>query len=100
MATYIEIRDLFSDSVLRNRIDVATIIAANDLLSGTPTAADQSWAAAAFGNPRGEGQKAFMAVLAVNNAATVAQITGATDAEIQTNVDGVVPSLVSAHAAS
>lgn len=99
MATYTEIRHLFSDSALRNRVDVAVVIAANDLLSGTPTSADRAWAAAVFNRPRLESQKAFMAVLASNKNASVVAIQGATDAAIQTNVDAVVPSLVSAHAA-
>lgn len=99
MATYAELRALFNDDAMRNRLDVAVIIAANTLLGGTPTAADQNWAAAAFNNPRTEGQKAFMAVLAENKGLSVSAIQGATDAAIQTNVDAIVPSLVVAHSA-
>jgi len=99
MATYTELRNLFSDDALRNRLDVAAVVAANTLLGGTPTAADQGWAAAVFSNPRNEGQKAFMAVLAANKDLSVAAIQGATDAAIQSNVDAVVPSLVVAHSA-
>ena len=97
MATYTEIRTLFSNDGLRNRVVVATIVAANDLLGGTPTPDEQKWSAAAFGSGRVEGQKAFMAVLAANKDAPVANIIGASDAAIQTNVDAVVPSLVVAY---
>ena len=100
MATYTEIRNLFSDDALRNRVVVATVVAASDLLAGTPTVDDQKWAANVLSSPRGEGQKSFMAVLALNKAATVAVITGATDAAIQANVDTIVPDLVAAHAAA
>jgi hypothetical protein len=98
MASYIELRNLFSDSDLGNKIDVAVMIAANELItSASPTVEGQAWAAHVFSNPRVEGQKALMAVLSLNKDATVAQITGAADVALQTNVDLVVPSLVSAY---
>jgi len=97
MATYVELRALFSLDALRERVEVATLIAASDLLAGTPTVAEQQWAAAVFFDPRNEGRRAFFAVLAANKAATVAAITGASDAAIQANVDSVVPSLVVAN---
>lgn len=96
MADYLEIRKLFNDDTLINRVTVAAIIAANNLLSGTPTAADKAYASAVFANPRGEAGKILMSVLAANNSATVSQILGSSDASIQTNVDLVVPLLVDA----
>jgi len=96
MATYTEIRDLFSDDAMRNKMDVAVIVAAEALLAGTPTLSDQKWAAAAFNSPRSESTKAFMAVLAANKTSTVATIQGASDAAIQTKVDAIVGSLVAA----
>ncbi len=99
MATYTELRDLFSDDTLRNRVEVAVIVAADGLLAGTPTTDQQKWATAVFDSPRREGNKAYMAVLAANSGATVAQIQSATDAAIQANVDSVVPALVVAYAA-
>lgn len=94
MADYVDLYAIISDDTLRQRVTVATIIAAEALIAGSPTAGEQSWAAEAFDNPRGEGLKALRGVLAVNNAATIANIQGATDAQIQTNVDAIVPSLV------
>ncbi len=100
MASYIDLRNLFSDDTLKNRVDVAIVISASDLLGGTPTAAEQSWAAAVFANPRLEGRKAFMAVIAANKSASVSAIQGATDAALQVNVDNVRADLVVAHAAA
>ena len=100
MATYIELRDLANDSVLRNRTDVAVIVAANNLLDGSETVDQAKWASAVFSNPRSVSQKAFMAVLAVNKDALVADIRNSSDAQLQTNVDGVVPALVAAHSAA
>lgn len=98
MATYVEIRNLFSDSSLLNRTGVATIVAANALLSGAPTAASKAYAAAVFQDPEGEARKVLMAVLSANKALTVAQIQGVTDANLQTAVDAVIPMLRDARA--
>ena len=98
MATYTELRQLFSDDALKNKIDFAVVVAAETLLSGTPTAAEQMWAAHVAAGPRAESDKAFMFMLATNKAATVEGIQTATDASIQTAVDAVVDTLVLAHA--
>ena len=96
MATLQELRGLFNDSDLLEKIEAALIISANNLLSGTPTAAQTSWAAHVFTSPKAEAKKAVMAVLASNSAATTGQILGAADAAIQTNVDSVSSTLVAA----
>lgn len=98
MATYTELRDLFSDDALRNRVTTATVIAAQGLLAGSPapTTAESVWASKVLSGPDGEGARMFMAVLAANSGQTVANIQGATDAQIQTNVDAVVPQIVAA----
>lgn len=98
MASYTEIRDLFQGSSdsdeFRNRIQVATAIAAEALLAGTPSTDEQKWAASVFSNPANEGNKAFIAVVAKNSGLSIATIVGSTDAAIQTAVDGLVDSLV------
>ena len=99
MATFIELYDLISEDELRNKVRVATRNSAQNLLESTPTASEIDWAAEVFSNPERESQKAFESVLAVNKDATVANILGATDAAIQTNVDAVRPNLVTAFAA-
>ena len=96
MATLKELRDLFNDSDLLEKVEAALIISAQSLLGGTPTAADTAWAAHAFANTNTEAKKALMAVLASNSTATPAQILGATDSTIQSNVDSVSSTLVAA----
>ena len=98
MATLQELRTLFNNSDMMEKTESALIIGANDLLSGTPTADQQRWAAAAFGAPTQEARKAWMAVLASNSGLAVATILGATDTAIQNNVDSVIPTLVVAYA--
>jgi hypothetical protein len=94
MATLLEIRQMFSDDDFRNKVTSATVIAANNLLSGTPTADEKTFAKSVFTDPTGVGRVVTMAVLAANKDATVAQMQGAGDAAIQTQVDAVIPNLV------
>lgn len=93
MATYTELRQQFSNDTLRNRVTVACVIAANSALANAPTAAQQKFAEAVFSNPDAMGGKVLMAVLATNAASTLAQINAATDAQIQTAVNTVIPNL-------
>ncbi len=101
MATLIELRNLMNDSDLRNKVTTAVVIAADKVMRGndnvTPfsqTAGDHDirvgWANTAFANPESEAKKFLMSVLASNAGATVAAITGASDAMIQSNVDEAV----------
>ncbi len=95
MADYVDLYTLIdNDAVLKQRIAIATIIAAESLISDTPTPDEQKWAAAAFADPRSVGLTTLRGVIAVNNAASIATIQAATDAAIQSNVDAIVPSLV------
>ena len=97
MATYIELRKLFNDGDLLNKIDVAIIVAANDLINGgTPTTADKAWAVMARLKPRSQSEIALKALLADNKSASVSTIQGSTDSTIQTVVDSVAPTLVDA----
>ena len=101
MASYTELRNLFDESTLRNKMAVAVIIAANEVLSDPvnfpTTTADvtlqgqrKAWAAAAFADSGAIALTMLKAVLAVNAGLTTAQITGATDTAIQNNVNAVV----------
>lgn len=92
MASYVDLFAIIGDDTLRQRVTIATLIAAENLIPGT--AGEDKWAAAVFESPRIEGMKAFRGVLAINNALDISVITGATDAQIQANVDAIVPSLV------
>lgn len=94
MATYAELYDLRSDSALRNRVLVACAIAAEAIRiedSGAANhAARLTWSKAVFADPNREAERMLWAVLAANKSATVAQITGASDATIQTAVNAAV----------
>ena len=96
MASYTELRSLFNDSDLMERVEVAVIIAANDLAGGTPTAAQTTWIANAYSSPAGEARKALMGVLAANSGATLVNIQTASDATLQTNVDAIALILAAA----
>ena len=91
MATYSELYDLRNNSALKNKVAIAVIVAAETIMGedgGTPNNANRLvWAAGVFANPRVESDRMFMAVLAANAGSSVAQITGASDAAIQANVD-------------
>jgi|OM-RGC.v1.030762791 hypothetical protein len=96
MATYQEIRNLFFDSDLMEKTEVAVVVAANDLVNGTPTTAEKAWIAQTLSDPSSEAKKALMNVLAANKSQSVANIQSATDASLQANVNAVVPILVDA----
>ena len=93
MATYNELFDLQNEDALLHRVTVAIAIAADTIRTETPptnSAQRLVWAEKALANPEAMTPQVMWAVLAANNAATVGNITGATDAAIQSNVDAVV----------
>jgi acyl-CoA synthetase (AMP-forming)/AMP-acid ligase II len=96
MATYLELRELFKDSDLQDKVEVAAVIAASDMLENTPSAAQKIWAAAVFDNPRAEAKKLLMAVLADKKNASVSEINALTDNNIKNRVALVAPFLVDA----
>lgn len=96
MATLQELRALFDDSDLMEKTESAIVIAAQQLLVGTPTAADKAWAAEVLSNPGGEARKAWRYVLAANEGLSSSAIQGASDSAIQTQVGNAVPHLVDA----
>lgn len=94
MATYDELLQAAEHPALINRIRVACVVAAEAIrleAAGTTNHANRMiWAKAVFQNPPAEANRMLWAVLAQNKAATLAQITGATDATIQTAVGNAV----------
>lgn len=100
MASYLEIRGLFNDGDLQNKIETAVVISAYNLTASTPTAAQKAWIASVFANPGNVGKSALMAVLAANKGLSVSAIQSATDAAIQTNVDNIVQTLIDAMSGS
>ena len=99
MATLQELRGLFNDSDLHEKVEAALVIAMQAKLDGTPTGAETIYAAHVFAAPVREADKAVMSVLGTNAALTTEQIIGASDAAIQGAVDSVIDTLVAAHAA-
>ena len=96
MAELKDLKTLFNDSDLLDKVEGAIIVAASALTEGTPTAAEKKWAAAVAYSPVIEAQKALIFVIAKNSTATISQIQGAGDAAVQSNVDSVVSVLVDA----
>jgi len=91
VATYAELFALHNNSALRNRVQTAVLIAAETVMTEVGTTTNHAnrllWAKAVFAGPVREAERMFMAVLAANSEFTVVQITGASDAAIQANVD-------------
>ncbi len=88
MATYSELRSLFSNDDLRHRVETAVIIAAETELAASPGSVEgRSWGLKVLRGPADWGRTAFLSVLASNKTASVAAIQSASDATIQTNVD-------------
>ena len=95
MADYPQLFELRGDSPLRNRVTVAIVVKAQALIDGgAPTAAEIAWADAALKNPSGKATEILGYVLAANKGATVANIQGASDTAIQTNIDAAVDALI------
>ena len=91
MAIYKDLHGLHNDSALRNRVMVACIIAAETVMNEDGGVANHAnrliWAASVLVNPQAEARRMFMAVLAANKDASVEAIQGASDEQIQANVN-------------
>ena len=94
MAFYLELLTAASNDTVRQKVRVACIIAA-ETVRGEQTSvpnhtARLAWAKAVFDNPEATGEKMLWAVLAQNKSASLAAITGASDAAVQANVDAAI----------
>lgn len=95
--TYDEILTAFADTSLRNRTKVALVVAAEKIRTEDPRTTPRSaqrlqWAKLAFQEPDALVSAVLWGVLAQNRSITLAQVTGASDASIQTAVDAAVTS--------
>lgn len=94
MATYDEILIAHADTGLLNKVRVATVVAATDIMLEADTTANHAnriiWAKTVFADPALAGARMMWPVLAQNKAFTLAQITGADDATVQTAVNSAV----------
>jgi len=88
MATYSELRSLFSNDDLRHRVETAVIIAAEAELAASPGSVEgRAWGLKVIRDTAGWGRTAFISVLASNKSSSMAAIQGASDVTIQANVD-------------
>jgi len=94
MATYLELRSLFGDGQLKNRVEVACIVAAESIHTedvGTENHANRVlWAKAALQSPNAIRERMLMALLAGNKDATVETIKAVSDTALQALVDAAV----------
>lgn len=94
MATYLELYDLRVNSPLLNRITSAVAVQAEVIRNENNATANHAnrliWAKQAFQDPESKAKQMVWAILAANASATVAQITGATDAAVLSAVAAAV----------
>lgn len=94
MATYNELLQASANDDLNARMRVAVIIACEAIRTEVDTtpnhAARLAWARQTLANPEFAARQMIWAVLAQNAGFTLAQITGATDAALQTAVNAAV----------
>lgn len=95
MALYTELYQLaLSDAALKARATVAAVVAANTVRTENPATANHAnrllWAAEALKNPAYWGERMLWSALAQNTGSTVAQITGASDATLQTAINNTI----------
>lgn len=94
MATYLELKSLFGEGPLVNKLEVAVCDKSRSILAeDTPSADRLAWASSALANSQTEAANLLKYVLVANKGLTLAQIQAATDAAIQTNVDTAVNKL-------
>lgn len=95
MATYQELRNLFVDSPLKNRTEVAVCVKAQSILDdGAATAGEVAWASEAIQAPQSKADSLLKYVLAKNKSATPAQIQAADDSTLQGHIDSAVDALI------
>lgn len=94
MATYAELLTASANDALRQKVLVACVIGAEVVRnesSGTTNHTNRlTWAKGVFAAPERARDGMMWAVLAQNAAATLAQITGASDATVQTAVNAAI----------
>lgn len=98
MATYADLATIRAQAgfgQLVEKIRVAVVIKAVAYLDdATPTAGQVAWAQRALQDPAATAESVTWYVIGKNSAATVAQILGANDSAVQSNVDAAVIKIV------
>lgn len=91
MANYIEQKNLFNDSELKNRCEAAVINAAVALLKSSPTAETKALVKKVFNQKAHYADLALHMLVITHSEKTVEQIQVLTDEDIQTVVDVAAP---------
>lgn len=94
MATYDELLQANANTGLINKVRVAVVVSATSIMTEADTVTNHAnrllWAKTVFADPADAGSRMMWPVLAQNRALTLAQITSASDASVQTAVDAAV----------
>lgn len=94
MATYDELLQANADTGLVNKVRVAVVVAATNIMLESDTTTNHAnrllWAKTVFSDPAMAGTRMMWPVLAQNRALTLAQLEGAADADVQMAVDAAV----------
>ncbi len=94
MATYAELLQASENEALRNKVRVAIVIAAETVRVEAGATVNHAnrllWAKQVYTDPEALTRRMVWAVLGQNASATLAQITGASDATVQTAVNNAV----------
>ncbi len=94
MATYDELLTANGNQALLNKVRVAVVVAATEIMTEAPATNNHPnrliWAKTVFANPALAATQMMWPVLAQNKAFTLAQITGADDATVQTAVNAAI----------
>lgn len=94
MATYAELIQAAQNGTLTDKVRVACVIAATTIMAEAPATSNHAnrllWAKSVFADSDREMRRMLWAVLGINNALTLAQITGASDSAVQTAVNQAI----------
>ena len=94
MASYTELRNLFNNDALRNRVEVALIVKVHSILQeDSPSDERLTWAKGVLSSSRNEAESLLKYVLAANANLTVEQLSQASDAALLTAVGVAVDKL-------
>lgn len=95
MATYADLYAIKNDASLLGKVAVAVIKKAQLLLDGVaPTSNQLTWVEKALSNPEAVARVLLNYVIVVNSTLTVAQIQGASDTAVQSNVNDAVDKMI------
>lgn len=95
MATLLELTQMLGErGSLYDKVRGALLVAAQTIVANaSATDAQKAWAREVLHDPGAHAATAYHAVIAANNAATVAQLQSATDEQVNTAVQAVLPVL-------